>query len=140
MKNKINKLAERNLCCDDTKNLKNEEKTLLKKQLVKAFEFEKFKKQKCWTQISVKSVFLYNYFQSQYYSWKNTIKWHLSKIFYFSNMRIQALKKKQNEWKQVKKVFTNIIYKKKTDKIKFFDLSDCISEKSEENIEWWDVL
>ena len=41
MKNKINKLAKRDLCCNDIKNLKNEEKVLLKKQLVKAFESEK---------------------------------------------------------------------------------------------------
>ena len=44
MKSKIDKLAEKNLCCDDTESLKSEEKALLKKQLVKIFEFEKFKK------------------------------------------------------------------------------------------------
>ena len=45
-RNKIDKLAERDLCCDNAKNSENEEKALLKKQLVKAFKFEKFEKQK----------------------------------------------------------------------------------------------
>ena len=44
MKNKIDKLAEKNLCCDDTESLKSKKKVLLKKQLVKAFESEKSEK------------------------------------------------------------------------------------------------
>ena len=47
MKSKIDKLAERNLCCDDTKSLKNEKKVLLKKQLIKISESEKSEEQKC---------------------------------------------------------------------------------------------
>ena len=47
MKSKIDKLAERNLCYDDTESSESEKKTLLKKQLVKAFEFEKSEEQKC---------------------------------------------------------------------------------------------
>ena len=47
IKNKINKLAEKDLCCDDTESSKSKEKTLLKKQLVKAFKFEKSEEQKC---------------------------------------------------------------------------------------------
>ena len=38
MKNKIDKLAERDLCYDDTESSKSEEKALLKKQLIKVFE------------------------------------------------------------------------------------------------------
>ena len=44
MKSKIDKLAKRDLYCDDIKSLKSEEKTLLKKQLIKIFESEKFEK------------------------------------------------------------------------------------------------
>ena len=47
MKSKINKLAKRNLCCDDAENLKSEKKALLKKQLIKVYKFEKSEKQKC---------------------------------------------------------------------------------------------
>ena len=50
-------------------------------------------------------------------------------------MRAQALKKKQNEQNQVKEIFTSTVYKKKADKIKLLDLSNCTSEKSEENID-----
>ena len=50
-------------------------------------------------------------------------------------MKAQALKREQNEQKQVKKIFTSTVYKKKADKIKSLDLSDCTSEKSKENIE-----
>ena len=46
MKSKINKLVERNLCCNNAESLKNKEKILLKKQLVKASESEKSKEQK----------------------------------------------------------------------------------------------
>jgi len=44
MKSKINKLAERDLYCDNTESLKSEKKALLKKQLVKISEFEKSEK------------------------------------------------------------------------------------------------
>ena len=44
MKNKIDKFAERNLCYNDVRSLKNEKKVLLKKQLVKVFESEKSEK------------------------------------------------------------------------------------------------
>ena len=47
MKSKIDKLAERDLCCDNTESSESKEKALLKKQLVKASEFEKSEKQKC---------------------------------------------------------------------------------------------
>ena len=43
MKNKINKLTEKNLCCNDTESSESEKKALLKKQLIKASEFEKSK-------------------------------------------------------------------------------------------------
>ena len=46
MKNKIDKLAEKNLCCDDAESLKSEKKALLKKQLVKAFKSERSEEQK----------------------------------------------------------------------------------------------
>ena len=140
MKSKINKLVERNLCCNNAESLKNKEKILLKKQLVKASESEKSKEQKYWTQISMRFVFLCNYFQLQYYSWKDVIEWCLLRTFCFSSMKTQILKKKWNEWKQVKKVFTNTVYKKKTDKIKSLDLNDYTSKKFEENIEWWNMF
>ena len=41
MKSKIDKLAERDMCYDDMRSLKSEEKALLKKQLVRAFKSEK---------------------------------------------------------------------------------------------------
>ena len=47
MKSKINKLAEKDLCCDDTESSKNKKKALLKKQLIKVFKSEKSEKQKC---------------------------------------------------------------------------------------------
>ncbi len=43
MKNKINKLIKKDLCYNNMKSLKNEKKALLKKQLMKASEFEKSK-------------------------------------------------------------------------------------------------
>ena len=46
MKSKIDKLAERDLCCDDAESSKSEEKVLLKKQLVKVSESEKSEEQK----------------------------------------------------------------------------------------------
>ena len=44
MKSKISKLAERDLCCNNTESSENEEKALLKKQLIKTFKFEKSEK------------------------------------------------------------------------------------------------
>ena len=44
MKNKINKLAEKSLCYDDIESSENEKKTLLKKQLMKAFKSERLEK------------------------------------------------------------------------------------------------
>ena len=44
MKNKIDKLAEKSLCCNDMRNLKSEKEVLLKKQLMKASESEKLEK------------------------------------------------------------------------------------------------
>ena len=41
MKSKIDKLAEKDMCCDDTESSESKEKALLKKQLVRAFESEK---------------------------------------------------------------------------------------------------
>ena len=46
MKSKIDKLAERSLCCDDMKSSENKKETLLKKQLIKAFKSEKLEEQK----------------------------------------------------------------------------------------------
>jgi len=43
IKNKINKLAKKNLYYDDTESSESEKKALLKKQLIKASEFEKSK-------------------------------------------------------------------------------------------------
>ena len=88
----------------------------------------------------MRSVFLHNHFQSQYYSWKNAAKWCLSRTFYFPSMRAQALRKKWDEQNQVKEIFASTVYKKKADKIKSLDLSSCTNEKSEENIDWWDML
>ena len=50
-------------------------------------------------------------------------------------MRVQALRRKQNEQNQVKEIFASTVYKKKADKIKLLDLSSCTSEKPEENID-----
>ncbi len=41
---KINKLAKRNLCCDNAENSESEKEALLKKQLMKTFKSEKSEK------------------------------------------------------------------------------------------------